>query len=125
MPHVIFDKKIDLEAFSNKFQPIIKKGDEIIRLQDVFVNKKKDVAFIQTIVIDDLHQEFMMEIDTFEGKTTLRLNPNTDPEKTNGVKLALGLASLLILGISPDTRIVRTNIEQFIPRRIIDTQKTI
>ena len=124
MPHVIFDKKIDLAEFSNKFQPIMKKKSGIIRLQDVFLNKIKNIALVRAIVIDDLHQEFMMEVDTNDNTTTLRLYPKTDPEKTDGVKSAMGLVALFILYISPNTRIIRTNIEPFIPRRIIDTNNS-
>lgn len=100
-----------------KVKPIIKKEQEIIRVQNVFLNKNKDIALIQTTVIDELHQELMMEIDTSEGKTTLSLFLKKDSVKANGVKTSIGLAALLILEMSPNPRIIRTNIGSFILRK--------
>ena len=123
MPHVVFDAKIDLEEFSKQFQPIFDKNSGIIKLTDVFVAKNKDRALITALVIDNLHQDFVIELDAKDSTTTLRLFPMTDPEKTDGVKTALGLVARFVLFMSPNTRIIRTNIEQFIPKKVIDIQK--
>ena len=123
MPHVVFDAKIDLEEFSKQFQPIFDKNSGIIKLTDVFVAKNKDRALITALVIDNLHQDFVIELDAKDSTTTLRLFPMTDPEKTDGVKTALGLVARFVLFMSPNTRIIRTNIEQFIPKKVIDIPK--
>ena len=124
MPHVVFDKKIDLEEFSKQFEPIMNKKSGIIKLMDVFVAKNKNIALIPALVIDDLHQDFLIELDAKDSTTTLRLFTMTDPEKTNGVKTALGLVACFVLYIYPHARIVRTNIDQFIPKKVIDTLKS-
>ena len=120
MPHVVFDKKIDLELLSKNFQPIFQKEPFLIRIQDIFVNKQKNSCIIPTLVIDSIHQEFIIEIFAKEKKSTLRLHPRTDPEKTDGVKTAMGLVAKLILSIFEDSRIIQTNIQDFIPKRIIN-----
>ena len=66
------------------------------------------------MVIDKSHQEFLIEISTTELKTTIRLYPGTDPEKTDGVKSSMALLSKLLLKIFPDTKIIRSNIFEFI-----------
>jgi len=123
MPHVVFDSKIDLEEFSKQFHPITIRDSGIIKLQDLFVNKNKDKALIAALVIDELHQDFMIELDSKETTTTLRLFPMTDPKKTVAVKTALGLVAFSVLYLLSHIRIVRTNIEQFIPKKVIDIQK--
>ena len=123
MPHIIFDKKIDLEEFSKQFEPIMEKGSSIIKLVDVFVDKNKERALVTALVIDKLHQAFIIELDAKENTTTLRLFPMTDPEKTDGIRTALGLVARFVLYMSPNARIVRTNIEKFIPKKVIDIQK--
>jgi hypothetical protein len=123
MPHVVFDKKIDLEEFLKQFQPITSRERGIIKLLDCFVNKNKDRAVITALVIDDIHQDFLIELDAKESTTTLRLFPMTDPEKTVGIKTAMGLVAHSVLYVSPNTRIVRTNIEEFIPKKVVDIQK--
>ena len=48
MPHVVFDKKIDLEVFSKQFQEIILKEPFLIKLLDVFLDRKKELPlFLQ------------------------------------------------------------------------------
>ncbi len=42
MPHVVFDKKIDLEAFSEQFEETILKEPFLIKLLDVFLDRKKE-----------------------------------------------------------------------------------
>jgi len=51
---------------------------------------------IPVVVIDKLHQQFLIEISTRKDKTTIRLFTGTDPEKTDGVKMSLGLTAKII-----------------------------
>jgi hypothetical protein len=118
MPHVVFDKKIDLKEFSTQFIPIMKRESGIIKLSDVFVDKNNDRALITALTIDEIHQEFLIELDAKETSSTLRLFPMTDPQKTASVKTALGLIASFVLYISPNTRILRTNISEFIARKV-------
>ena len=114
MPHVVFDKKIDLEIFSKQFQETILKEPFLIKLLEVFLDRKKRVALIPTVVIDSLHQQFFIEVSTRQDKTTVRLFPGTDPEKTDGVRMSLGLAAKTIHKINPNHRITKTNIKEFL-----------
>jgi len=59
--------------------------------------KKGHSALLPTIVIDKSHQEFLIEISTTELKTTIRLYPGTDPEKTDGVKTSIALMSQFLM----------------------------
>ena len=114
MPHVVFDKRIDLEVFSKQFQETILKEPFLIKLLDVFLDRKKRVALIPTVVIDSLHQQFFIEISTRQDKTTVRLFPGTDPEKTDGVRMSLGLVAKTIHETNPNHRITKTNIKEFL-----------
>ena len=114
MPHVVFDKKIDLEVFSKYFEETIIKEPFLIKLTDVFLDRKKRVALIPTVVIDSLHQQFFIEISTRQDKTTVRLFPGTDPKKTDGVRISLGLVAKTIHEINPNHRITKTNIKEFL-----------
>lgn len=114
MPHVVFDKKIDLESFSKGFEATILKKPFLIKLLDVYIDKKKRIALVPAVVIDKLHQQFFIEISTRKEKTTIRLFPGTDPEKTDGVKMSLGLAAKIIHEMNPNHKITRTNIAEFL-----------
>jgi hypothetical protein len=114
MPHVVFDKEIDLESFSQEFKETMIKEPFLIKLLDVYTNKEKRVALVPAVVIDKLHQQFLIEISTRPDKTTVRLFPGTDPEKTDGVKMSLGLTAKIIQEINLNLKITKTNIDGFL-----------
>ena len=114
MPHVVFDKEIDLESLSVEFKETMLKKPFLIKLLDVYTNKEKRVALVPVVVIDKLHQQFFIEISTRKDKTTVRLFPGTDPEKTDGVKMSLGLTVKIIQEMNPNLKITKTNIDAFL-----------
>ncbi len=114
MPHVVFDKKIDLFNLSKNFIPIFQKTPILIKISSIFVEQNGHSALLPTIVIDKSHQEFLIEISTTELKTTIRLYPGTDPEKTDGVKISMALMSKFLIKIFPDVKIIRSNIYEFL-----------
>ena len=86
----------------------------MIKLLDTFLDRKKRVALIPTVAIDNLHQQFFIEISTIPDKTTIRLFPGTDPEKTDGVKMSLGWVAKIIQEMNPNHRVATTNIKKFL-----------
>ena len=114
MPHVVFDQKIDLEKLSEKFTNIFKNDDKIIKIENIFVDKEARTALLPAVVIEGKNQNFFIEISTSENKSTIRLHPKTDPEKTPGVKTAMGLLAKQIQNLF-EVKITKTNIQDFIP----------
>ena len=114
MPHVVFDKEVDLESFSQEFKEIMIKEPFLIKLLDAYTNKERRVVLVPAVVIDKLNQQFLIEISTRKDKTTIRLFPGTDPEKTDGVKISLGLTAKIIQEMNPNHKIIKTNIDAFL-----------
>jgi hypothetical protein len=114
MPHAVLDQKIDLSQFSKEFVEIIVQKPCIIKILNIFVDKLNQTALFPTIVIEENNQNFFIEINTREGKTTVRLFPGTDPEKTDGVRTALGLVVKKIQEVFTDSKITKTNIQEYI-----------
>lgn len=79
---------------NNSKRPI--KKPFLIKLLGVHTDKEKRTALVTAIVIDKLHQQFIIGISTRKDKTTIKLFPGTDPEKTNRVKMSLGLTAKII-----------------------------
>ena len=115
MPHVVLNTKIDLEGFSKKFQNIFQKKPFLIKIQNIFLDREKRCALVPTVVIDEKNQQFLIEINSREGKTTVRLYPGTDPEKTDGVKTAMGILVKKIQETFSEAMITKSNIENYIP----------
>ena len=114
MPHIVFENKIDLDDFSQKFLPIFQRNSTLIKIQTIFVDKDNLSALLPTIVIDGNHQEFFIELSTRKNKTTIHLYPNTDPEKTDGVKLSMALLAKQIMTAYPDFKITKTNLSNYL-----------
>ena len=114
MPHIVFEKRVNLTAFSQKFSPIFKRDSTLIKIQTIFVDKDNFTALLPTVVIDENHQEFLIELSTRKDKTTIRLYPNTDPEKTDGVKIAMALLAKQIMNVYPDFKITKTNLSNYL-----------
>lgn len=114
MPHVVLNKKIDLQSLANEFIETISHKPCLIKIQNIFVDKHNRSALLPTTVIEEKNQNFFIEVNTREGKTTIRLFPGTDPEKTDGVRTAMGLVVRKIQEINSDVRVTKTNIQQFL-----------
>ena len=114
MPHAVLDKKIDLQKLSNELGEIVVKEPCLIKILNIFVDKHNRSALIPTTVIENSNQNFFIEVNSREGKTTVRLFPGTDPEKTDGVRTAMGLVVKKIQEIQPDAKITKTNIQEFL-----------
>ena len=115
MPHVVFDKRVNLEELFEKFSPIMQKEPFLIKITEMYIDNEKRKMLLPAVVIDEKHQDFLIEISTNEQKTTVRLYPKTDPEKTDGVKSSLGLVASFIDKTIPGLKVSKTNISDFIP----------
>ena len=80
MPHITMDRKIDLFDFTKSFIPVFQKSP-LIKISTIYVERSGSVAILPTIIIDDKHQEYFIQIMTSDKKTTIRLLPQTDPKK--------------------------------------------
>lgn len=119
MPHIVFDGKIDLEKIGKNFAPIVIKSEFLIKIKDMFPNSNKQNALFSTIVIDEFHQEFFIQVLTNKEKTTVRLYPLTDPKKTDSVKKAMVLISQLIKSNNPKLKITKTNLQDYLSPDLI------
>jgi hypothetical protein len=114
MQHIVFDRKIDLAILAQKFSTFMAKEPCIIKLNDLYLSQNKRSALISTVTIDEKNQQFLIEIFAKEGKTTIRLYPGTDPEKTVGVKTSMGYLAKTLQQAFPEIMISNTNISEFI-----------
>ena len=86
----------------------------IIKINDFFLSQNKNSALVPMIVIDEKNQQFLVDVFSKDTKTTIRLYPGTDPEKTNGVKIAMGYLAKMMRQTFPNCVISKTNIAEFI-----------
>jgi len=113
MPHVVLDKKLNLFDFSILFKPIFQKSP-LIKIQKIYVSSDGSNALFSTIVMDDSHHEFFIQVMTNDNRTTIRLLPLTDPEKTDAVKQSLANLAIEIQKFYPDMKIIKSNLWDYL-----------
>ena len=84
----------------------------IIRTEDFLLNKRKDTLLVKVVVVEDCPQAFYVMVNKREGELTVRFDPTTDPEKTEGSEIALALICKHLIKNEPshNLTITRTNI---------------
>ena len=113
MPHVVFESAINLKKLPDEFEDIFVKEPCIIKIENIFVDKYSRKALIPTVVVEEIAQNFFIEVSINQEKSTVRLYPGTDPEKTSGVMISIGLVAKLIQKIY-GVKITKTNIHEYL-----------
>ena len=119
MPHIVLDRKIDLHEFSKHFSIIFQKSP-LIKITRIYIEKNGLTALLSVVVIDNSHKEIFIEISTTRSKTTIRLHPRTDPEKTDNVKISLVLVCRQIVSCYPNTKFLKSNLWDYIQMGILN-----
>ena len=113
MPHVVLDRSMNLHDFSILFKPIFQKSP-LIKIHKMYTDIDGSNALFSTVVIDNSHHEFFIQVMTSNDRTTIRLLPVTDPEKTDAVKQSLANLALEIQQFYPDMKIIKSNLWDYL-----------
>ena len=123
MPHIVLSGSISLgKVFEHMYKILFKdqkKSNIIVRIEKYFINQPGDIILAKAVAVDDQKpQSFYIMVMYREDKTTIRLDPITDPEKTDGVKIALALMAKRIQEIEKahNLYVSKTNIQEFIDK---------
>ena len=125
MPYIVLTNVSNLEIFYNDFKRdvlIIKNEKDqtntIIRFEEIFINKLKNLILIKTIVIENTNQPqtyYIMITKKSNNQITIRLDPLTDPKnKTDAVKISLAKISKQYKKLDPAISIGKTNLEHYL-----------
>jgi hypothetical protein len=117
MPHVVLSGEYDFTRIHRQFKKKIHKLDSttIIKYDDSFINNDNNFILIKTIVIENQQaQSFYIMVMQKAQQLTIRLDPLTDPTKTNTVKKSLGLIAQELLNNNNDLKVTKTNLNEFI-----------
>jgi len=118
LPHIVLDKSLNLFDFSILFKPLFQKSP-LIKIQDMYIDTRGTTALLSTVVIDDSHHEFFIQVIVNKNKTTIRLYPLTDPVKTDAVKQSLATLCLEIQKYYPNMNVIKSNLWDYLKKNII------
>ena len=117
MPHVVIEQAGPLEVVFAALDPfVVADGNLILRINDVFLNRRGTMMLLEAVVVDNPRSEaFFVQLSQKDQAITLRLLPATDPEeKTPAVKRLLALVAQRIRRIVPQSRYGKTNLQEFL-----------
>jgi hypothetical protein len=117
VPHVVLEGRISIEDCQRHFQPaIVREGDLLVKFDRFYLERGGRSALVETLVVDRGHtQKFFVHLSPKGEGITVRLEPLTDPEKSDGVKRALALAAHAIREAAGGSY-GKTNIGEFLVR---------
>jgi len=113
MPHIVLNKSLNLFDYAILFKPIFQKTP-LIKIHKMHTDIDGTNALFSTVVIDNSHQEFFIHVMTNKDRTTIRLLPATDPEKTDAVKQSLVNLALQIMEFYPDMEVTKSNLWDYL-----------
>jgi hypothetical protein len=122
VPHIVLSGSISLSnVFEHMYKILFKdqkKSNIIVRIEKYFINQPGDIILAKAVAVDQKPQSFYIMVMNKEDKTTIRLDPITDPEKTDGVKIALALMAKRIQEMEEahNLYVSKTNIQEFIDK---------
>jgi hypothetical protein len=117
MPHVVIEQAGPLEVVFAALDPfVVTDGNLILRINDVFLNRRGTMMLLEAVVVDKPRSEaFFVQLSQKDQAITVRLLPATDPEeKTPAVKRLLALVAERIRQIVPQSRYGKTNLQEFL-----------
>ncbi len=116
--HIVVNKQVNLLEFLKLFSPCFQKS-LLIRISNIYVDSNGLSALLSVVVIDELHQNFFIQVSASSKKTTIRLLSLTDPEKTNSVKKSLYLVYLQMKKFGSSLVVTKSNLWEHIETEIL------
>lgn len=116
MPHVVLKGKIKIESIFDKLKPIfIKNNGNILKTQEVYLERKKTMILIDSLVIESEQKaSFFTIISSRENSIVVRLFPNSKIKKTKGVKKLLAEIVKQLIEKFPELIVSETNLEEYL-----------
>jgi hypothetical protein len=116
MPHIVLEGPVDLKRYYTHYKPTSNQSEgEILKLQNIFISQAENTVLIEALSVEGgPPNRFFVQADTRDEKTTVRIYPGTDPEKTPGVKKILALVAKGLKDPDPQIQYGSTNLKDFL-----------
>lgn len=114
MPHVLIEGvKPDLAAFAAGWAPfVVRLGGDILRADQLFLSKDARACLIDALCVEaGRKQPFYIRLALHDGgSVTVRVDPMTHPERSEGVRALIAHVGAKLLRATPGGRLGATNL---------------
>lgn len=116
MPHVVIEEALDLGLACQGIKvAAVRNGGEILKVVDVYLNRSGHTALVDCVVVEEgRSRTFFVQLSQKDRQITVRLLPETDPEKTDGVKRVMALIAKQLHQATTGSRFGKTNLQPFL-----------
>ena len=116
MPHVVLTGAIMLRDVFEKLDSfIIRDEKKILKTSDKYINSNENSILVEAMAIEDNNKaSFLVLLSRREDGLVIRIYPDSNVEKTEGVKRILAKIAKQLLEKFPSLRIGKTNLQDFL-----------
>ena len=118
MPHAVITGPVSPELAYRELRPFrLKDGDVVLKLGEGYLGRTgRQVLFEATAVEGPprVSRRFFVELTSRDDGLTVRLNPLTDTEKTEGVRRLVAAVAARVVALRDEARIERSNVDRFL-----------
>ena len=113
MPHAVIVGDTDLAAFARAWTPlVVRRGADVLRADTVYLEAGGRALLIEALCVEaGRKQPFYVKISAHDrGTTTVRIDPMTHPERSDGVRALVAEVAARLLATTPGGRVEKTNL---------------
>ena len=113
MPHVVIEGVTDLGEFARTWTPlVVRRGGDILRADQIFLSSDARACLIDALCVEARRkQPFYVRIAVHDrGSATVRVDPMTHPERSEGVRELIAHVGARLLAATPGGRLGVTNL---------------
>ena len=113
MPHVVIEGVTDLSAFARAWKPfVLRRGADILRTDHLYLAPDARACLIEALCVEaGRKQPFYVKLAVHDrGSATVRVDPMTHPERSDGVRDLVAQIGALLLRATPGGRVGATNL---------------
>ena len=113
MPHAVIAGEVDLAGFARAWTPLVlRRGADVLRADELYLERSGRALLIEALSIEaGRKQPFYVKISLHDrGSATVRLDPMTHPERSDGVRDLVAHVGALLLRATPGGRVGATNL---------------
>ncbi|MBM9520239.1 hypothetical protein JWG39_10480 [Desulforhopalus vacuolatus] len=116
MPHVVLEHaKLTPELFQAIETLTLKTDTGILKLGEKYINATGTIVLIESLAVENSkNQRFFIQLSQKDTSLTVRLLPQTDPEKTPGVKMLMARVAKQIKDSSAAINYGKTNLQDYL-----------
>lgn len=113
MPHVVLQGDVDLESYARDFETILlRRGSDVLRAERVFLEPGGRTLLVDALVVEAGRKlPFYVKISGHDrDSVTVRIDPRTHVERSDGVKELVATLAAELLRRSPGAKVEVTNL---------------